>query len=572
MPKIEVHQDALFAYIGRRYDRDEFEELLTCAKAELDEPADENGVMKVELNDTNRPDLWSTAGLGRQLYLYTGGERPSYRFFSTADDLKSYADRRVEVDPALEHIRPYIAAFAVSGSPISEVQLEDVIQTQEKLCWNYGRKRSSIAMGVYRSDLIEYPVRYYATEPDGLRFQPLGMDADLTPREILDQHQKGLEFGRIVRDFPKYPMLSDARGRVLSFPPIINSADLGAVEVGDERLFVEMTGTDMPSLLVACAIAACDLADAGYEIHPVLVEYPYDTPLGRAVVTPFYFQEPVELEPSYASHLLGAELSQQDLMTGLERMGITAEPANGGVFVAPPPYRNDFLHPADVAEDVMIGHEMRTFSPLAPTDFTVGRLSAVEEYARRVKTNMVGLGYQEMIFNYLGSYRDFIERMYPVEARDRYAAELVKIANPMSENYAYLRGSALPQLLYAESISAHAVYPHRVFEVGKVARTDERDNYGSVTLDTLAVLIADAAADFNLLNQDLAALLFYLRVEYELRESDDQRFIAGRAAEITHNGASIGVFGELHPRVLENWGITVPCVGGEVFLGTLIDS
>jgi len=111
-----------------------------------------------------------------------------------------------------------------------------------------------------------------------------------------------------------------------------------------------------------------------------------------------------------------------------------------------------------------------------------------------------------------------------------------------------------------------------VFEVGKVARTDERDNYGSVTLDTLAVLIADAAADFNLLNQDLAALLFYLRVEYELRESDDQRFIAGRAAEITHNGASIGVFGELHPQVLENWGITVPCVGGEVFLGTLIDS
>ncbi len=570
MPKIEVHRDTLFEYIGRRIEETEFVELLTAAKAELDEPADERGMMKIELNDTNRPDLWSTAGLGRQLHSYLGGTREEYGFFSTREAACEHADRRVLVDVRLQDIRPYIAAFAVVGTPISDVLLEDVIQTQEKLCWNYGRKRSSIAMGVYRSDLIEYPVRYNAVAPDGLKFRPLGMEEELTPAEILAQHPKGLEFGGIVKDFSRYPMLLDSRERVLSFPPITNSADLGAVEVGDARLFVEMTGTDMPSLLVACAIAACDLADAGYEILPVQIEYPYDTPLGRTVVTPIYFQEPVTLDIEYASRLLGAELSQDEVLQGLERMGISAVAQNGAVRISPPAFRNDFLHPADVAEDVMIGHGMDRFTPLAPTDFTVGRLSASEEYGRRIKTNLVGLGYQEMIFNYLGSYREFVERMYPPDHQEEHSRELVRIANPMSENYAYLRGSALPHLLGAESISAHAVYPHRIFEVGKVARTNERQNYGSVTLDTVAMLIADATADFNLLNQNIAALLYFLRVEYSLRESDDPRFIPGRVAEVVHFGEVLGVFGELHPQVLENWGITVPCAAGELFFNPLL--
>lgn len=572
MPKIEIQQDALFAYVGRRYNEDEFVELLTCAKAELDEPADEQGMMKVELNDTNRPDLWSTAGLGRQLHAYAGGSAPAYTFFSTRDSMQPYGDRRVVVDADLREIRPYIAAFAVSGAGISQVLLDDVIQTQEKLCWNYGRKRSSIAMGVYRSDLIEYPVRYSAVMPDGLRFQPLGMEERLTPAEMLSRHPKGQEFGHIVEGFHKYPMLLDARERVLSFPPITNSADLGAVEAGDERLFVEMTGTDLPSLLIACAIAACDLADAGYDIHPVQIEYPYDTPLGRLIVTPMYFQEPVDLDTAHVAQVLGAELSQQEIMNSLKRMAVSASANGSRVRVMPPAYRNDFLHPVDVIEDVMMGNGMERFTPLAPTEFTVGRLSPVEEFARRVKTNMVGLGYQEMIFNYLGSYREFIGRMYPPEQHDVYAAELVRIANPMSESYAYLRGSILPHLLGAESISAHAVYPHRVFEFGKVARAEAGDNYGSVTLETLGVLIADASADFNLLNQDIAALLYFLRIEYELRESGDPRFIPGRAAEVIHNAHPIGVFGELHPRVLENWGVMVPCAAGELFFNSLIES
>ncbi|MCK4513805.1 MAG: phenylalanine--tRNA ligase subunit beta, partial [Spirochaetaceae bacterium] len=198
MPKIEAYQDTLFTYMGTRMDDAELELLLEAAKGELDEPADADGLMKIELNDTNRPDLWSTAGVGRQLRVYLGGDAPDYPFFSSGERTAEAGERRVVVDAGLESIRPYIAAFAISGKSIDDPALRDLIQSQEKLCTNFGRHRKSIAMGVYRTRLITYPVRYVAADPDQTRFVPLGMDAELSLREIIAEHPKGQEYGPIV--------------------------------------------------------------------------------------------------------------------------------------------------------------------------------------------------------------------------------------------------------------------------------------------------------------------------------------------------------------------------------------
>lgn len=578
MPKIEVQEKAFQEYLGEKPEGEELEELLTVAKAELDEPANDEGIVKFELNDTNRPDLWSSAGLARQLRIYRGGARPHYDFFSTRESQQEYGERRIVVDPALRERRPYVAGFAVKGRPIEEAALNDLIQTQEKLCWNYGRKRSSIAMGIYRSDLIQFPVHYKAADP-GTQFQPLGLEESLTMREILSKHPKGQEFGSIVAEFDKMPLLTDDNGGVLSFPPIINSARIGAVEEGDSNLFIELTGTDMPSLQLACSIVACDLADAGYEILPTCVEYPYDTPLGRKVVTPFYFQEPQQTEVDYVSRLLGRELSAEELVEGLGRMGIEAAVDGKSVTVEPPAYRNDFLHAVDIVEDAMIGAGMESFTPEPPSDFTVGRLTAEEHFAREAKWTLVGLGYQEMLFNYLGSRKEFLELMYEESEWPRQAEALVRIANPISENYEYVRNSIIPHLLESESVSGNAVYPHYIFEVGKVAIVDESRNYGSRTENRLGFLAASEKVDFNTVNSHVAALMYCLLVPYELREVEDGRFIPGRIAEIVAtgrgdgsngSGTPVGLFGEIHPRVLDAWGIQAPCVAGEVNLDTLL--
>lgn len=585
MPKIEVNEAAFFELAGRnREERDGFEAALGCAKAELDEDSDKSlpeaeRTLKIELNDTNRPDLWGTAGLARQLRVYHGGKTPFYPFFSAPGNMKA-ARRQVLVEASVKGVRPFLAGFMASGVRLSDAGLRDLIQTQEKLAWNYGRKRRVISMGIYRPEIIKWPIHYKAVDPDSVAFVPLQWEScgekpeALTLREILARHPKGREYAFIQQHEPLHPLLTDAKDAVLSYPPIINSADLGAVKVGDTSLFVELTGTDMHAVTLSASIVACDLADQGWAIEPVEVAYGYDTPFGRKLTTPFYFQEPVFCGLSRVEKFLGEKIDGKACVAALERMGCKAEKlkdaeagsdkAEDGVRAWPPEYRNDFLHAADVMEDVMLGRGLSSFAPERPRDFTVGRLSPVTLFSRQVKEILVGLGYQEMIYNYLGSKKDLVLRM----RRD--GEKIIRVSNPMTENYEYVRDSVLPCLAASESVSANAAYPHKIFEVGKVAFKEPAKNYGTATRQYAGILHSGADANFNTIAALVQTLFYYISRDFAVEEADDPRFIPGRAALIVRKGAPVGVFGEFHPELLDNWDIKSPCSAAEIDLDLLL--
>jgi len=579
MPKIEVNEKLFFNLVGKKYDYDTLETKLTCGKAELDEkpdmsqPADKR-VIKIELNDTNRPDLWSTNGIARQLRLHDGTKMTDYSsFMSTKDNIKDCGNRIVTVDPELKTIRPYMVSFVISGKAIDEPMLLDIIQTQEKLAWNFGRKRKSISMGVYRVSQIKFPVHYKAVDPDKTSFVPLACTEPMTCRQILTDHPKGKDYGWILKDMKKFPLLTDDKGEVMSMAPIINSATLGAVKVGDKDLMVELTGDNMENLLLSANIVACDFADCGYSILPVKCVHPYETGFGKEITVPYYFQPVTKAHLSAINKKLGSEFSVKEVLADLERMGnkttakdITAKDGSKDTefTLMPPPYRNDFLHEVDVIEDVMIGHGLTNFAPEAPHDFTIGRLLPITQFSRKAKTLMVGLGYQEMIFNYVGSKSDYIDKMNIT------ADKIIEIANPMSENYQFIRSSIIASLLKAESGSANAIFPHKIFEIGKVAYICQEENTGTRTRQNLGFLTAANNANFNDAASEVSALLYYLDHKYEVQESSDPRFIAGRQAAVIVNGKQVGIFGEVHPQVLTNWAITVPCVAGELDLEELM--
>ncbi|MCL2214589.1 MAG: phenylalanine--tRNA ligase subunit beta [Treponema sp.] len=591
MPKIEVNEQIFYSLAGCPggwKNNEEFEEILTCAKAELDEDSDKSlpeteRTLKIELNDTNRPDLWGTAGCARQLRIYESGKIPEYSFFSRPGNVKKSAFK-VKVESSVRQVRPFMTGFIARGKTITDPMLRDIIQTQEKLAWNFGRKRRSISMGIYRiidnqkKPLINWPIIYKGVDPDSVSFIPLAWDTPLTLREILKQHPKGKEYAFIQEHEPVHPLLTDSRGNILSYPPIINSNDLGAVQVGDGEVFVELTGTDMPCLTLAASVVACDLSDNGFVIEPVEIEYEFDTPFGRNIVTPFYFQEPVFCSLARIEKFLGEKLSADECVKALARMGVKAEKANDtergqaadsreeGVRAYPPEYRNDFLHAADVMEDVMIGRSLKSFKPQRPSDSTIGRLLPITLFSRQIKELLVGMGYQEMIYNYLGSRKDLVDNM----RADGDGCKTIRIFNPMTENYEYVRDSIIASLLASESISGRSVYPHKIFEAGKVAWLNENEIYRSETRQFAGFLHAGTDAGFNTAAAELQTLFYYLSRDYIVEESFDPRFIPGRAAAIIYNGKQAGVFGEIHPEVLENFGIIVPCTAGEIDLDTLI--
>ena len=322
---------------------------------------------------------------------------------------------------------------------------------------------------------------------------------------------------------------------------------------------VELTGTDLRLLITACNAVACDCADMGLEVFPVAVRYPYTTELGATLVCPLRVAQGISVSLTAIAQRLGRSVALPEASASLTRMGFEVESAPQAVTAYQPPWRNDCMHPVDIIEDIMIGCGVDSFTPLLPTDYTVGRLLPIEEQARVITTIMIGLGFQEMLFNYLVSGSDFIDKMYPPEARAAVAARMVAVANPLSEKYSFVRNSIVPNLLAVESSSANAVYPHHIFEVGKIARRSHQANYGSITETALGFLSADTNEGFSAVNERLSALMYYLNFTYTLRALRDSRFLIGRCAEIIVADQVCGIFGEINPQVLRNWGIERPC-------------
>ena len=568
MPTISIDRQDFEGLLGSSLPRplmtEQIELWLQLVKGELKDHDQETGELRIELQDSNRPDLWSCEGIARQIRTKVSGARSTYSFFRS----KARPSHRLLVAPDLERVRPYVAACTAVGYEVTAAGLTQLIQVQEKLADIYGRKRQTVSIGLYRLAEIVFPINYALVKPDVARFTPLGFDEKMTPQEILAVHPKGLEYGSILAGCERVPLLLDTEGQVLSLPPIINSREIGEIHVGDRALLVEVTGTDLPMVLLTLNIMAVNLADRGAEIGAVEIVYPYKTEFGKTIRTPYDFGKARSIPIKTIALALGQEFSSEDIRDALTTYDYEATPSKDKITVKLPPYRNDLMHPVDVVEDVAISRGYGSFASVMPSDFTVGGLSRLEQLSDRVRDLMVGFGFQEMMSNLLSSRLELVDRMRLAGSA---WGQVVEVDNPMAQTYGTLRQSIIPSLLRVESVSTRSFYPHRLFEVGDVAVPDAAHELGSRTVLSLGGMIAHATANFSEIHSTLDLLLYYLGVSYSLETVTHPSFLDGRVGRICSQAGAIGVIGELHPEVLEHWQVTMPTVAFELTIDSLLE-
>src|SRR5215217_2885855 len=100
MPTISIFKDDLDSLLGGAHPGSpvfikQLEEWLMLVKGELKAHIPETGELRIELQDSNRPDLWSCEGIARQIRTKLAGARPGYSFFHTP----ARAPRRLTVSP-----------------------------------------------------------------------------------------------------------------------------------------------------------------------------------------------------------------------------------------------------------------------------------------------------------------------------------------------------------------------------------------------------------------------------------------------------------------------------------------
>jgi len=548
--------------------------------AEANTLVDEQGLdLRIELNDTNRPDLWCVEGVARQLRDHVRGYGNQYPFFTN-----SSSERRIDVDPQLATLRPFIGGFLATGQAVTEETLLAFIDAQETLTRNFGRQRQSVSIGLYRGDTLHFPVRYAAVGRSALRFEPLApagaagatwpAGVALTPAEILEQHPTGREYSWILASFDQVPMLTDAKGAVLSFPPIINSAELGRVQPGMQTLFVEATGTELDQVLLTLNILATNLADRGWRIAPVTTQYPYDTPRGRLVTAPHPLAITLKVPVTEFARLLGEQPTPAGVQEHLQAYGIQVTTDDQRITATAPSYRQDYLHEVDVIEDYAISRGYHSFAITTPADFTIGKLHPLTEFEDLVRDAMIGFGFEEAFCNILTSGEQLQQRMGIGEgnhgAPPFHGGQVVRIANTMNRNYACLRDWIIPSLLEIAAHSLGAIYPHHIFEVGEVAVYDPTQNLGARTESRVAGVIASDEASFDSAQSVVYALLGTLHMAFQIRPWRHPSFIEGRVGLITDsNSTPLGFLGELSPQVLTAWGVRTPIAAFELGLNAL---
>jgi phenylalanyl-tRNA synthetase beta chain len=494
----------------------------------------------------NRPDLYSIEGVARALRGFLDIER----------GLRDYRTRkgewRIFVDESVLPVRPRIVGCVVRNLRMSDEVIRSLMEVQEDLHWTIGRNRRRMAIGVHDLSRVNFPLRYTAVGRD-FSFVPLDFSKEMSISEIFLKHPKGREYAFILEGKNAYPMIIDAKNEAISFPPIIN-AEKTRVTDRTTDLFIDVTGFD-EYVDRALNIVACMLSDRGGEIETVEVVYP-----DRIEHTPDLSPKRLSVSKSEIFSLLGFELGDEEIVSALERMRFGVSVGNERIEVLVPPYRADIMHSWDIIEDIAIGYGYERIIPEYPATMTIGQeheWSKVKELAKEI---MIGLGFLEVITFTLTSEKAYVNLRRSAKPWDEY----VPLMHPLTVEHTIVRTEILSKLLEVIAVNKHVEMPLKIFEVGDVV-------FGLRNRLRLCACVVHPRANFSELRSYVQAVMRELGVEWDVREAKDPAFIEGRQGEILVEGKSVGIFGEIHPEVLENFGIPNPVVAFEIELDEIFN-
>jgi phenylalanyl-tRNA synthetase beta chain len=259
----------------------------------------------------------------------------------------------------------------------------------------------------------------------------------------------------------------------------------------------------------------------------------------------------VVLEPERINRLLGTDFTRAYMISVLEKLGFTMDGDN----VVVPSWRSDIETYADLAEEVarFYGYDI-----IEPTMFrgetAQGGWSAKQAFENRVGTLCRAMGFNEILTYSFGSKTAWDKIRLPEDSPLRNA---LIIQNPLGEDRSVMRTTPMPSMLDVLSTNAARRNPVvRFYEVATVYRpladSPLADESAWLTLGEYG-----GKADFFQLKGCVEAILKDMRVENVryTAVTDNTAFHPGRCAQVEADGQVIGILGQIHPTVCDNYGL-----------------
>ena len=275
-----------------------------------------------------------------------------------------------------------------------------------------------------------------------------------------------------------------------------------------------------------------------------------------------YVPEPysMPLEPDRINALLGTDIPEADMVEFLRREEVPVE--DGVIHV--PSWRPDLRCMADIAEEVarFYGYNKIDTTLMRGTT-TMGGYSAEQLLENAAGSAARSMGYSEIITYSFVSPASFDLVRIPADSPLR---RTVKLVNPLGEDTSIMRTVILPSML--DILSRNYSYKNKgvkLYELGKIylpvdgqTLPDEPKRlifgtYGEN--ETFFTMKGEVEAVLSLINAKPAAFV---------ANTTNPSYHPGRCADIVIGGKVLGVMGQIHPLVAQNYGIS-----GEVYVAEL---
>ncbi|XP_029211120.2 phenylalanine--tRNA ligase beta subunit-like [Acropora muricata] len=570
MPTIDVRRDLLFKAIGKEYSDEEFEELCFDFGLELDEVItegdsgkDEVVIYKIEI-PANRYDLLCLEGISRGIQIFMGKiKAPRYKTIYPDGGLQ-----RLKMSKNTALVRPHCVAALLRNITFTKASYDSFIDLQDKLHHNLCRRRSLVAIGTHDFDTIQGPFLYDALPPQDIKFKPLNQNKEFTAVELMElykgeSHLK--QYLSIIRDKPVYPVIFDANGVVLSMPPIING-EHSKITMKTRNVFIESTATDLHKAkivldtLVTMFSVYCD--------EPFVTEaVEVEQPDGSVVVYPElrYRHEVVCVEQINKN--IGIKESPERLADLLTRMCLLSEVTDDGksVRVEIPPTRADIIHECDIIEDVAISYGFNNVVKTIPPTNTIANQFKLNTLCDLLRQEIAQAGFTEVLTFALCSRDDVSEKL----KKSLSLSKAVHIANPKTLEFQVARTTLIPGILKTVSCNKKMPLPMKLFEISDVVHSDERKDVGARNHRRFCAINYNKTPGFEVIHGLLDRTMQLLEVSYTddktsttgyyLKAHEDGTFFPGRCALVIANGRQIGIMGVLHPDVVHNFELNLPC-------------
>jgi phenylalanyl-tRNA synthetase beta chain len=503
-----------------------------------------------------RPDLFDAGGLTRAIkgYLEIETGLPEYKV--------EKSDITVSVDSKLklkESYRPFIGCAVVTMPKVDSILLRTLMKLQENLHWGIGRDRKLCSIGIYDLSTIAQPIRYTTVAPEAISFCALGQPGiHSTPAQILKEHPKGKSYAHLLEGLKAYPLLIDSKEQVLSMPPIINS-DETRLKIGSTGLFIDVTGITPGDVKKSLSTLVSSLLEMGGKAQSVKISSEE-----KEYVSPDLSPGKIAIHSDMACKWLGLDMKTKDIFQYLARMRLGVSGKSPHYKVSYPAYRTDIKHEVDIFEDLAIAYGYHHIVPKLIPTLTVAEEREEEKISCQARDVMLGLGFDEAFSLMLTTHETHFHKL-----RLSPSTDYVLLLNSKSVDHNMMRKHLMTGLLESLAQNRLKSVPQKFFEIGNVVLINEESQTGTIEERRLAYVILSPSTGYAEARSILDAILREIGRKGEYKKLSHPSFIEGRCAEVALPNHLSAYLGEIHPEVLQNFGLSYPVTFAEVTLARL---